>query len=75
MIDAVLINTASLAGGNVFANTNKCFEHCLAYGPQWMKASLPMRHCGEIIPASYVSFAAQILEKFGFMPRKGYLQE
>ncbi len=75
MIDAVLKNTASLAGGNVFANTNKCFEHCLAYGPQWMQSPLPMRHCGETIPLSYVAFAAKILEKFGFMPEKGYLQE
>jgi dihydrodipicolinate synthase/N-acetylneuraminate lyase len=75
MIEAVLNNTASLTGGNVFANTNKCFEHCLAYGPQWNKTPLPMRHCGEIIPESYVAFAAQILEKFGFMPDKGYLQK
>ncbi len=75
MINAVLANTASLAGGNVFANANKCFEHCLAYGRQWMQFPLPMRHCGEIIPVPYVAFAEQILEKFGFMPEKGYLQE
>ncbi len=75
MIDAVFANTAGLAGGNVFANTNRCFEHCLAYGPQWAQAPLPMRHCGETIPASYVAFAEQTLEKFGCMPGKGYLQE
>lgn len=75
MIDAVLKNTSGLSGGNVFANTNKCLEHCLAFGPQWMTAALPMRHCGEVIPAPYIAFAEQVLVKYGFMPVKGYLQE
>lgn len=75
MIDAVFTNVGGLSGGNAFANANKCFDHCLAYGNAWAEAPMPMRHCGETIPAVHVAFAAKTLKSFGFMPEKGYLQE
>ena len=73
MIDAVFAYVADLAGGNAFANTNKCFEHCLAYGAQWDQFPMPMRHCGDVVPVQYIAFAAQTLKKIGFMREKGYL--
>ena len=73
VIEAVFSNTSSLDGGNVFANSNKCIDHCLAYGRDWEKYPLPMRHCGQTIPRRYAAFAAETLDKYGLLPEKGYM--
>ncbi len=74
MIGDMFANAGDLTGGNVFANANKCLEHCLAYGAKWDQAPMPMRHCGDAIPRPYVAFAAQTLIRFGFMRETGYLK-
>lgn len=73
VVGKIFDNTASLNGGNVFANANKCMDQIRAYGQDWEGQQLPMRHCGEKIPLPYISFAAEALKETGWFPEKGYL--
>lgn len=74
-IDRVFANCAPLEGGNVFANANKCIDHCQAYGDAWEQAALPMRHCGQRIPKAYVAEAAEALKGESWFIHKGYMAE
>lgn len=74
-IDRVFASCAALEGGNVFANANKCIDHCQAYGDAWQQAALPMRHCGQRIPKAYIAEAAETLKKEGWFIHKGYMDE
>lgn len=72
-ISRVFEHTADLEGGNVFANANKCLDHCLALGEAWKTHRLPMRHCGDLIPEKYIVFAQEALQKENLANAKGYL--
>ena len=69
----VFNHTAPLPYGNVFTNSMKCIEHIFAHGAAWDQVSPPMLHCGKRLPADMVEFAAQTLQKYGWIPEKGYL--
>lgn len=72
VIEKVFANCNSLTGGNVFANSNKCIDQVLAYDAQYTAVSVPMRHCGQAIPLTYIDFAYSVLKESGFLPKSGY---
>jgi dihydrodipicolinate synthase/N-acetylneuraminate lyase len=60
--------------GNAFANANKAMDHFFAYGPKAASVAPPRLHAGSQLPAEVIRATGALLDRFGMMPKKGYLE-
>ncbi len=69
----VFDSVAGLTIGNPFANANKLIDHLMAFGADAPTAELPLTWQGEPLPRELVTRTAEILQRSGLLPSRGYL--
>ncbi|MHA1888439.1 MAG: hypothetical protein DRO88_03315 [Promethearchaeia archaeon] len=74
IIDEVFTIASTIPFGNAFTNSNKLLDHIFAHGKQWLKASAPLTHAGEILSQEILQKIDEILQKSSYYPSKGYLE-
>jgi dihydrodipicolinate synthase/N-acetylneuraminate lyase len=73
MVSAVFELVSPFPDGNAFANANKAMDHFFAYGPKAATVLPPRLHAGCSLPSEMIVETGKILDRYGLMPRKGYL--
>jgi len=74
-ISAAFAVVADLPYGNPFANANKAMDHWMAHGQCADQIPPPRTHAGAHLPHEVVTEIGRILQKNGFLPAIGYLQD
>jgi dihydrodipicolinate synthase/N-acetylneuraminate lyase len=64
----------TVAGGNRFANAGKAADHFFAHGPRALAAEPPRLHSGGRLPVEVLRTTAEALDRYGFLPKRGYLE-
>jgi hypothetical protein len=73
VVSAVFSLVKELPDGNAFANGNKAMDHFFAHGPRATAVKPPRLHCGRSLPPEIIRETSALLERYGFMPARGYL--
>jgi dihydrodipicolinate synthase/N-acetylneuraminate lyase len=64
----------AVAGGNKFANAGKAADHFFAHGSSALAADPPRLHSSGHLPIEVLRATADALERYGFLPQRGYLE-
>lgn len=72
-IEELFILASAIPISNAFANSARIADHMQAYGESWKSAPPPILPDGRPMNAEILALGAQLIEKAGFMPAKGYL--
>ena len=73
-VTEVFGEVSGLPAGNAFTNANKAMDHILAYGKSAAERRGPRLHSGDLLPEDILRKAAGILDRYGLMSEKGYLE-
>ncbi len=74
VVEGVFAAAGKLSFGNPFSNANKAMDHCLAWGSSYASTPLPMTHSGNRLPRDLIEQTAGLMDHYGFMTMKGYLE-
>lgn len=73
VVKEVFALVAGLPDGNAFANANKAMDHFFAHGPEAASVNPPRLHAGSRLPIEVIRQAGAALERYSFLPQRGYL--
>jgi len=73
-VEEVFALVADLPHGNAFANANKAMDHFFAHGKQAAQVEPPRLHAGGRLPVDVIRRTGEALERYGFLPERGYWQ-
>jgi dihydrodipicolinate synthase/N-acetylneuraminate lyase len=74
LVEELFRLVGSVPDGNVFANAAKAADHFFAFGPGADAVAPPRLHAGRPLPTDIIRQTRTILNRYGMLPQKGYLE-